>query len=252
MIYQLMRWLVFIVPCLAWAQADDARLELTLSAWRTNIEGAVQSGGLPVALHGDLNLSDTWTFFSKLAFRPGRRHVINIEGSPYEFSGQNTLLRTIVYNGRTYSLNDTVASQASLAYLFGGYQFDLIARERGTLGIEAGGAYLNGEGTIRSVITGISATRNQIIGLPLAGVAFRAYAGPGHLNVNGEGKGMAFGGYGHFFQGMINLGAGFRALMFQAGYQYMNADIHENRGTNPAGISPVISGPIFSVQLRVF
>ena len=73
MVYRLMRWLVFIVPFLLCAQPDDARLELTLSAWHTSIEGAVQSGGLPVALPGDLNLSDAWTFFGKLAFRPGRR-----------------------------------------------------------------------------------------------------------------------------------------------------------------------------------
>jgi hypothetical protein len=244
------RWIVLFAPALLLAQEQDFRVELTASAWNAAIEGSVQSGGLPIALHADLNLADQWTFFGKLVLKPARRHRIVIEGSPYEFTGLNTLSRTIMYSGRTYSFNDTIASDASLAYFFAGYQFDIVSRGRGHVGLEAGGAYFDATGTITSTTTGISATHNQILGLPLAGAEFRANLGPAHLNVNGEAKGMSFGGFGDYFQGDVNVGAGFRRLMFQAGYRYVNADIHENRATNPAGIAPVIRGPIFSIQLR--
>ena len=245
-----MRFVALLLAPLALAQSeDDFRVELTASAWRTSIEGTVQSNGLPVALHGDLNLDDQWTFFGKLVLKPRRRHRINIEGSPYDFAGTNTLSRTITYNGRTYTFNDTIASEASLTYVFAGYQFDVVSRNRGHFGLEAGGAYLNGTGTIRSATTGITASDSQTIGLPLAGAEFRVYLGPAHLNVNGEAKGMSFGGYGDFFQGVVNLGAGFKRIRFQAGYQYLNADIHQNRSMNPPGVSPVIKGPIFSIQL---
>src|SRR5690242_1870653 len=137
-----MRVAAFLLAAAAAAAQDDFRIELTAAAWRAAIEGAVQSGGLPIALHGDLNLQDQWTFFGRLVWRPGKRHRINIEGSPYDFSGTNTLSRTITYNGRTYSFSDTVASEASLSYVFAGYQFDLISRDRGHFGLEAGGAYL--------------------------------------------------------------------------------------------------------------
>jgi hypothetical protein len=203
-----------------------------------------------VALHGDLNLGDAWTFFGKLTLKPGRRHRINIEGSPYSFTGSATLSRTIMYNGQTYSIHDTIASDASLTYFFGGYQFDLVSHGRGHFGLEAGGAYLNGTGTIRGVTTGIAATRSQTLGVPLAGAEFRYFFGPAHLNINGEAKGMALGGFGDYFQGVVNIGAGFHRMIFQAGYQYLNADIHENRSINPTGIAPVIQGPIFSIQLR--
>jgi hypothetical protein len=128
------------------AQTEDFRVELTASGWRTAIEGSLQANGLPVALHTDLNLGDTWTFFGKLVVKPGHRHRINIEGSPYHFTGLNTLSRTITFNGRTYSFQDTVASEASLTYVFGGYQFDLLSRDRGHFGLEAGGDYLDGSG----------------------------------------------------------------------------------------------------------
>jgi hypothetical protein len=229
---------------------ENFHVELTLAAWRAGVEGSVQSGGLPIALRGDLALEDTWTFYGKLVFKPARRQRINVEGIPYDFSGLNTLSRTITYQGRTYSIQDTVGSEASLTYFFGGYQFDLISHSLGHLGLEAGGAYLSASGTIHSMTTGVSATRTQTIGLPLAGAEFRVFLIPRVLNVNGEVKGMSIGGYGEYFQASVNAGAGFSRFSFQVGYQYLNADIHENRAVNPAGIAPVISGPVFSVQLR--
>jgi len=233
-------------------QLENFRLELTASAWHPRIQGTVTAQGLPVALHGDLNLDDSWVFFGKLVFKPGRRHRINVEGSPYDFTGLNALSRTITFNGRTYSFQETVASEANLAYFFAGYQFDVISRSRGHAGLEVGGAYLDATGTIKGLTTGASATRNQRIGLPLAGAEFRAFLLPHSrlLNVNGEAKGMAFDGYGNYFQGTVNAGVGFRRITVQAGYQYLNADIHENRSINPAGVAPVVQGPIFSIQLR--
>ena len=231
------------------AQDHESRVEVTASAWQSSISGTVQALGLPVALHSDLKLGDQWTFFGKLAVRAGRRHRLVIEGSPYDFSGTNTLSRTIAFGGRTYSFSEMIASNATLTYVFAGYQFDAVSRDRGHLGFGVGGAYVGATGAIRSA-SGVQASSNQTIGLPLAGTEFRYFIGPARLNINGEAKGMAFGGYGNFLQGVVNVGAGLRHVMFQAGYQYLNADIHENRATNPAGIAPVIQGPIFSIQLR--
>jgi hypothetical protein len=212
----------------------------------------LRSDGPDVALHGDLNLDHNWAFFGKLILKPARRHRIVLEGAPYEFSGSNTLARTVIFNGSTYSIADTVASDAELTYFYGGYQYDLLSRDQGHLGLETGGAYLDGSGTIRGVTSGITASRSQRVGLPLAGAEFRVFLLPHRrlVNVNGEVKGMAFGGYGNFFQGGANVGVGFRWITLQAGYQYLNADIHENRSVNPAGINAIIQGPIFSLQIR--
>ncbi len=244
-----------VFACGAYAQEqplENFHVELTAAAWHPSIDGTVMALGLPVALHGDLNLDNSWTFFGKLVFKPGRRHRINIEGAPYEFTGRNILARTITYNGRTYFVQETVDSEASLNYFFASYQYDVISRARGHLGLEVGGAYLGATGTISGVTSGISATDNQSIGLPLAGAEFRAFLLPRSrlLNVNGEAKGMSFGGYGDYFQGVVNVGVGTRRFTVQAGYQYVNADIHENRAVNPSGIAPTFRGPIFSVQFR--
>jgi hypothetical protein len=125
-----------------------------------------------VDLRSDLNLEDTYNFQGRLVFKPGRRHRIIVDGGPYESSGRNQLSRTIVYNGSTYTIRDVIESNASLTSIFGGYQFDIVSRDQGHLGLSVGGVYLNAEGTIRSTSTGLSAARSYDLGLPLAGAEF--------------------------------------------------------------------------------
>ena len=71
------------------------------------------------------------------------------------------------------------------------------------------------------------------------------------LSVSGEIKGMALGDYGQFIQGSVLAGVGWRGLSFQAGWQILDADIHEANGSmNPAGIAPRITGPMLGIQFR--
>lgn len=236
------------------AQAlENFHVEVTASAWRTHVTGQLQSGIIPIDLRSDLNLEDTYNFQGRLVFKPGKRHRIIVDGGPYESSGTNQLSRTIVYNGSTYSVRDVIHSNASLTSIFGGYQFDVICRDQGHFGLLIGGVYLNAEGTIRSTSTGLSATRSYDLGLPLAGTEFRVFLIPGThlLNVNGEVRGMEFGGYGHYVRAMPAVGLSFGRVTLQAGYVFLDADIHENRpAANRTGIAPQMSGPIFGIQFR--
>jgi len=241
--------LFVLSPLLGIAQ-EDFHIELTASAWRTSVEGTLQAVGLPVDLQSDLALQDRTTFFGRLVLKPGRRHRLIVEGAPHSYDGRNAIARTIVYNGATFNLRDTIESSADLTYVFGGYQFDFVTAPRAHLGALVGGNYLDATGTLRSAATGITATRNQTIGLPLAGAEFRVRP-LRHVSVSGGIKGMALGGYGHFVQGEINAGIGVRFVTLQAGYQILDADIHENSSApGRSGIAPRISGPIFGVQLR--
>jgi len=144
----------------------------------------------------------------------------------------------------------TLRSSADLTYFYGGYQFDIVSQPRGHFGLQAGGAYLDATGAISSATTGISATRAQTIGLPLAGAEFRVWPAR-FFNIGGGVKGMALGGYGHFVQGEISAGVGIRWINVQAGYQILDADVHDsNDAAGRPGIAPRFRGPIFGVQLR--
>ena len=245
-----MRFFAFLALLLPLCAQEDFRAEISASAWRTSVKGSLQAAGLPVDLRSDLALEDRTTFFGRLVLKPGQRHRIIVEGSPYSFEGTNTVSRTITFGGRTFTVQDTLRSNADLTYVYGGYQFDLVSSERGHFGLQAGGAYLNASGIITSGTTGVSGSHEEKIGLPLAGAEFRVWPLP-FINIAGGVKGMALGGYGHFVQGEISGGIGIKRVNFQAGYRFLDADVHENNDQpDRAGIAPRFGGPFFGVAFR--
>lgn len=231
---------------------EDFRIEVTGSAWVLHTFGSIQSGALPVDLRSDLGVEqNTPTFFGKLVVKPARRHHIIVEGTPFNLNGRQTITRSITYRGETFDVADTVVSDASLTYIFGGYQYDVLSRPSGHLGLEIGGAYLNASGTLRGLQSGLTATQSQTVGLPLVGAEFRFSPIPGHpmLELNGEAKGMALGDYGHYVQGTANVGVRFGPMTVEAGYRIVDADVHET-GANPSGVSPMFRGPVAGVVFR--
>lgn len=245
--------IALLISCTAVAQGagpEDFRIEVTASGWRTGVQGQVQASGVPVDLQTDLALADTWTFTGKLVVKPGRRHRIYIEGAPYAFEGQSTLSRSIVYAGRTYVVSEPVSSRAELTYVAAGYQFDFVSRPSGHLGVQISGAYLDAFGSITAVNRGITGVKQQTIGLPLAGIEGRTFLVPHRrwVFVEGEVKGMGLGSYGRYIQGGGFAGFGAGPLSFRAGYQVLDADVHDK--PNTSGIRPRISGPVIGAQLR--
>ncbi|MBI1899176.1 MAG: hypothetical protein HYZ57_20965 [Acidobacteria bacterium] len=234
-------------------ERGDARVEITAAFWRASVEGTLDSGIFPVDLQRDLALEERFTFFGKLAWRPAGRHRILIEGAPYRFSGRNRLRRDILFQGRVYSVEEEVVSEAEVDYLFAGYQYDLLRRPQGHLGLQVGAAYLDASGKLRSVDAGVEASRAQKIGLPLAGMEFRVFVLPRSrlLSATGEVKGMTLGDYGRYVHAVFQGGVAVGRVTLQAGYGVLDADIHEKGNASArAGIAPRFHGPVFSVQLR--
>jgi hypothetical protein len=231
---------------------DSSRFDVTLSYWPVHTTGTIRASGTPVDFQSDLGVNqNAATFTGKLDFKLGHRSRVNIEGTPFRLDGSNNLARAITYQSRTFTINDRITSTADLDYFYAGYQFDLIAKPSGNLGLEAGGAYLNASGAITSQTTGITASRSETIGMPLAGVAFRAFPIHRLLNfeINGEVKGMAFGDYGHYLQAEANIGVGRGHVFVEGGYRIVNADIHTTIGAN--GVTPEFRGPVVSLLLRL-
>jgi len=233
------------------AASDGGKLDLTLSYWPVHSSGSIRAAGTSVDLRSDLGVGqNTPTFAGRLDLRFGRSRV-RFEGTPIRLTGDRNLQRTIVYQGRTFDISDRVTSSADLDYFYGGYEFDLISRPAGHLGIEAGGAYFSASGTITSQTTGITASRSETAGMPLAGVAFRAFPIHGRFDVevNGEVKGMNFGGFGHYVQAAANIGAGRGHVLVEAGYRFIDADVHQTNGEN--AVTPQFRGPVISLLLRL-
>ncbi len=240
---------------------ESFRIEVTGSAWLVNSGGTIQAGGAvpsffstgtSIDLVSDLGVKQRQpTFYGRLVIKPGRKHRILLEGTPVRLDGMNTLNRTVIYHGQTFNVGETLTSSADVNYFFGGYQYDVISRPAGHLGFSVGGAYLNATGTINGVQSGLSATKSETLGLPLAGAEGRVFVIPGRklLEIDGGVRGMAYGAYGHYVEGTVNGGIGFGPLTVQAGYRAESVDLHStSNGGN--GVDVHLRGPIFSVQGR--
>lgn len=231
---------------------DFSKLEVAGSWWPVHTSGSIQANGTPVDLHTDLGVNqNVASFTGKLDARLGRRHSIRVEGTPFRLDGTMDLARTISYQGRVFSITDHVTSKASLDYVYAGYLFDVLSRPGGHVGLQVGGAYLNTTGSITSRSTGTTASRSQTVGMPLAGIVFRAFPVHGAIDIeiNGDLKGMNFGRYGNFVQAAANVGIGRGHVFVEGGYRFVNADVHDARGVN--AVSPEFRGPVVSLLFRL-
>jgi hypothetical protein len=161
---------------------ESFRIEVMGSGWMVHPGGQIQANGTPADFVNDLDVvQNNSTFFGQLVFKPGRRHRIFAEGTPFQINGLNTIDRPIVYRGRMFNVNETVASKATLDYLFAGYQYDVVTGPQGHLGFNVGAAYFEATGTLAAqatsdlASTSTTATKNQRLALPLAGVDFRVF-----------------------------------------------------------------------------
>lgn len=242
---------------IAWAadaveNPEAFRVELTGSGWLVNSGGSIQASGSPINLVRDLGVYQQQpTFFGKLVFKPGRKHRIVVEGTPFRLQGQNTVDRSVTYRGETFNVSQTLSSNADFNYAFAGYQYDFASGSMGHLGLSAGGAYLNAEGAIHAVQTGITATKSETIGLPLAGVEGRIFPIRGRriLEFDGGVRGMDFGAYGHYLEAGGNAGVTFGPVTLQAGYRAVRVDFMTT-SANPSGVDARLRGPLFSAQWR--
>jgi hypothetical protein len=230
---------------------ENFRIEITGAGWLVNTGGTIQSNGSPVDLVSDLGAQQRQpTFYGQLVFKPGRKHRIVFEGTPFEINGYNTVNRSITYHGQTFNFSQTLQSSADINYFFGGYQYDVLSGPMGHLGFSVGAAYLSATGTIQAVQTSTIASKSETLGLPLAGADFRIFPIPGHRIIEVEGglRGMGAGSYGHYVEGTANGGVCFRSVAFLAGYRQVNALFQDTN--NSSGVNVRLRGPIFSMLWR--
>jgi hypothetical protein len=241
-----------LATAIGWVALGQERFEITASAWRIEPTGTIQSGIVPVDLRSDLALGERFGFAGRLIVFPSARHGIVIEGTRMTLEGDNDLARTIVYAGRTYNIRERIRSAAELTTVYGGYQYSVISGARGRLALGAGAVYVAASGSILGLSTGVQADRQHQIGLPLASVEARLFVMPGSnvLEIAGDLKGMAFGGYGRYFQGGIHGGVNFGRVGVRIGYRIIDADLHEDAAGSGVGVAPRLAGPVFSVIFR--
>lgn len=184
----------------------------------------------PVSFQRDLGFSAYSTGMGFLDWKFTHKNHFYVELVPLFSSKQFVLNRTITFQGQTFDVGAQVNSQLHAFFVAPGYQYDIIRRKRGHLGLAvqfdlfkstakiSAIGQVNGGGTI---VAGTSASGSLLAPIPVAGPQFRLYlTNSPRVFIEGNVYGMYFFGYGSFVSSAGDLGVTLQKhITLNAGYQ---------------------------------
>jgi hypothetical protein len=197
-----------------------------------NFHGANDSG--TVDINKDLGFGNYNTFAGKADWKFTRKNHLYLSVIPLYFSRQTVLNRTFTFQGQTFNAGLTASSSLDNLLLAPGYQYDIIRRKRGHLGIAVqmdlfdittkinSAAQVTGNGVHYNAV---SASGSLLAPIPVAGPDFRYYlTNSPRVFINGNVLGMYLFGYGNFVSSTGTIGVKLvKHLSVTGGYQLGSA-----------------------------
>jgi hypothetical protein len=198
---------------------EKYKLRLDGEFFYSSPSGTLQGQALdvPIDFQKDLGFASYPTFGAKVDWKFTRKNHLYVSFGQFNTDHSTTLQRTITFNGTTFNAGLQAQSQLHVFLISPGYQYDIIRRRRGHLGIGLQMNILDNSATISAqaqVITtptgtitpaatittaAKSASASLIAPLPVAGPQYRLYlTNSPRLFVEGDLYGMYFFGYGNF------------------------------------------------------
>jgi hypothetical protein len=197
---------------------DNYKFRIDAAWFYSNPTGTVkaQSDSEAIDFHRDLDFGSYSTFAGKIDWKFTHKNHFYVVIIPLWSSKSTTLSRDIVWDGNPIHVGAVVQSDLHSVEVAPGYQYDIIRRRRGHLGVAvqidlfnstakiAAAAQVTGDGTQQAAV---SASKSLLAPLPVAGPEFRLYlTNSPRLYVEGNVYGMYFFGYGNFISSAGDIG----------------------------------------------
>ena len=183
--------LVALLPQRAQSQsvaAESYRLEALVRFWPTTANVVLSSDvadipGTRIDFKRDLGLTDQSFPEIQVVLHPGRRHKFRLQYIPIRFDSTGTPARDLVFNGRLYRAGLPIASRLDWKTYRVGYEYDVIARPRGFVGIIAEVKHTIVDARLQNA--GADENSRQAMPVPALGGITRFYPHP-RLSLTGE------------------------------------------------------------------
>jgi hypothetical protein len=222
-----------------------------------SIEAAGHDGF--VDFNRDFGFNDYSTFIGKFDWKFTRKNHFYFIAAPYIQSRTATLNRTIVFRGQTFNVGASAKGELSSIMYSPGYQYDIIRRKRGHVGIAVQVNLFDTTGSLSAAaqITGAGAQQaaafrsaSLLAPIPVAGPEFRLYlTNSPRLFVEGNVYGMYLFGYGNYYSTAGNLGFSLsKHFSVNAGYA-IGSRLNVNTSTSRNGVSLSQQGPLVGAEL---
>jgi len=208
-----------------------------------------------------LNFNTYSTALGKLDWKFTRKNHLYVMGIPFKSSRQAVLTRTITFQGKTFEAGLVAQSNLDSPMYAIGYQYDIIRRRRGHLGIGPRIQLFDSHASISAAaqVTGngvhhaaVSASGLVLAPIPVIGPEFRLYmTGSPRVFIEGNVYGMYFGGYGDYLSSSGGLGLSIsRHLSLIGGYALASRlKVHNKANTNRIGQDLTQEGPLAGLQV---
>ena len=254
--------ILIIAPFLQAQKEDFDQYKIRISgSWfysqpSVSIEAAGHNGS--VDFNRDFGFNTYSTFAGKVDWKFTRKNHIFVMASPFNQSREVVLQRTIDFRGQTYPVGLAAKGELQAILIAPGYQYDIIRRKRGHVGLAVQFDLFNTSGTLSAaaqvnngaLLAAKSSKASLLAPIPVAGPEFRLYlTNSPRVFVEGSASGMYFFGYGHFASVAGDLGVSVaKHLSINAGYM-MGSRLAVNDASNRSGLHLTQKGPTVGAQV---
>lgn len=160
------------------AIGEAYHVEVSGGIWNPAVYGVISSeqfgiAGTDISFVDDLGFTTTRFSDLRVVLRPAKKHKFRVQYTPVSYTAESTLSREIIFNGILYPVNVPVNSTFDWKVWRFGYEFDVIYRERGYVGILIEGRYTEMSASLKSPLND-EFTRARAP-LPALGLVARVY-----------------------------------------------------------------------------
>lgn len=253
--------LFFLVPMVCAQETNDLdayKLRVAGMWWFSHPTGSFRAASDDVSfdLNKDFGFGNYSTFTGSVDWHFKRKHHFTLSASPVNSSKSASITRDITFRGVTYATGARVSADLDTLSITPGYQYDIIRRNHGYLGIVADlnmlktTGKLTGTGTINNLTETRTASGSVFAPMPIVGAKGRWY--PLHdsnrLSLESSFSGMYFFGYGNFVysQDTVQLKL-YKDLNLKAGYQLGTRFSIQGKNDN-VGLRLTQQGPVAGLE----
>ena len=208
----------------------------------------------------DVSFNNYSTFSGGVDWRITRKNHLIFDVTPFDRTKSFVASRLITFQGQTFTPGTAINANLHVNAYAPGYQYDIIRRKRGHLGIRVQLDFFDIAGSLSAaaqVVSGTTIIAHRAEGdlnapLPVFGPDVRFYLtkNSNRLFVTGNIFGMYFFGYGNFLSTLDTVGvSAAKHLNIRAGYQLgQRLNINNNAATR-IGISLTQKGPVVGIEV---
>lgn len=241
-------------------ELDNYKLRVDGFWFYSNPSGTFQGSGSSdvIDINKDLGFNSYSTGSAFIDWKFTHKNHLTFAVSPFQQTRTAVLDRTITYQGQTYNVGATVNADLKANLYAPGYQYDIIRRRRGHIGVGVQIDLFDAKASLsaKAQITGggiqpaASGSASLLAPIPVAGPQWRFYlTNSSRLFIEGNLYGMYLFGYGNFLSTIDTLGLTInKHLSVNAGYGLGSRLVVNNNSSTRIGIHLTQQGALVGLE----